>query len=174
MSFIEAIDKLSAAIERGEYDGYGPRPIPDPADAPVARVSEAFLAAAAGDRELLQPEGVVMARVLIAHAERSASRAVREQSPSILEESLRSLALSMLLAGDSRDSIVALPLPWRSSELLKLDPEEFFAGVAAAFPEPARTDLLSFSQRAPDYRTLACMGYKEAEDECGFRYERTW
>ena len=173
MSFIEAIDALSAAIERGEYNGYGPRRIPDAADALVDRLSEAFLGAVAEDHELLQLGGKMMPLVLNAHGERYASLAVREQSSARLEESLRSLALSMLI-GEARDTTLILVLPWRTAELLGVDPGLVFEKAAAALPDPARRGLLSFSQRSQEDRPLECMGYREAEDDDGFRYERTW
>jgi hypothetical protein len=80
----------------------------------------------------------------------------------------------MRIAGHEREGLLVLPLPWRSAELLQHDPVDVFARAASLLPEPARGALQKFTQRAPEDRSLAAMGYEEAVDPDGFRYRRTW
>lgn len=175
MDLIEVIDKLSVAIESEEYIGYLPRPIPHQLDTLVGQLGEAYLSAPPADRELLEIADDMIVSVLRCHGERLASRAVRERSAPLLRASVLSMGLAMVVGGHiSREDIAVHCLPWRSSELMGLDPKDMFLSVAEELPEPGCSGLRSFSQRSSENRTLAVMRYKESEDIDGFRYERTW
>lgn len=112
--------------------------------------------------------------VLSAFAERMASLAVREKSREALRDGLSAEQLALAVVGDYRDSLPALTLLFRASELIGADPAIEFAAVAAFAGSPDDQPLLDFPGRDQEDRTLASMGYIEHDDDDGFRFERTW
>lgn len=112
--------------------------------------------------------------VLSAFAERMASLAVREKSREALRDGLSAEQLALAVVGDYRDSLPALSLLFRASELIGADPAMEFAAVAAVAGSPDDQPLLDFAGRDQEDRSLESMGYIEQDDEDGFRFERTW
>jgi hypothetical protein len=112
-------------------------------------------------------------RVLLAFAERMASLARRESSPDRVRAGLTAAALTAEDGGEeTRDALLVLPLLWRSAEVLGLDADAEFRGVAA---DVGRGELVDFAERPPADRAIDTMGYVEVDDEdLGFSYERTW
>jgi hypothetical protein len=165
-------EQLEAATRSGEYDGYGPRPIPHPLDEPVEILLRAIRRDGPTGGEIISCLDEEVGWVLLAYAERAAALAVRLGSLLVLELAIVGLGLAQ--PGDYRDKLVVMPLPWRSTELLGESPHAIYAQIAAELPEPGRRDLLSFAQRSPPDQTLSVMGYREGADQDGFRYVRLW
>jgi hypothetical protein len=173
-TLVETIAQLEHDVANGRYHRYLARPIPDALDQTPRHLCHTYLQSAETERALLQCADPHLASVLQAYAERLASLAVRQRQPTLVEASVVALGLSMVMGDDAREWLLVLPLPWHAAELLDQPPKNLFTLVAANLPEPARTALHQFVQRAPEDRTLAAMGYQEGRDEEGFRYQRSW
>lgn len=154
-----------ALLDPANNEGYGDWPLPCARDEELGALM----------RVLREPgELPAEARhvpVLLAFAERMAALARREASPDHLRIGLAAARLAGGI-GDQRETLLVLPLLWRSADVLGLDAE-------AEFRTAARTGnggevLLEFSDRGPEDRTVEAMGYVEVDDEFGFHYERTW
>ena len=174
MTLFESLNALESTSASGSFNGYGRRPLPDPLDSVPQSVVQSYLAAPPEEREFLSCLSSASCQVLAAYAEREASLAVRNQSPAVLRLSLLALGLSALTSQDGRESVSVLSLPWRSAELLGLNPESTFEDVAALLPDSPRRFIRAFAGRPAPDRTLDAFGYREAKDAGGFRYERTW
>jgi hypothetical protein len=174
MTLFESLNALESASASGSFNGYGRRPLPDSLDSVPQSVVQLYLAAPLEEREFLSCLSASSCQVLAAYAEREASLAVRNQSPAALRLSLLALGLSALTSHDGRESVSVLSLPWRSAELLGLNPEGTFEDVAALLPDSPRSFIRAFAGRPAPDRTLDTFGYREGKDAGGFRYERTW
>jgi hypothetical protein len=170
----ETMDRIERGIKSEIYHGYLPRPIPHALDHSPDRLLSAYLNSSTSDRELFQIADHRIASILQVYAERMAALAVRHSRANLVDKAVTALGLALLIGHDDRDVMLVMPLPWRSAELLGLEPAQIFDRAAACLPEPASTGLRKFARRAPKDRTLACMGYVESSDEGGFRYERRW
>lgn len=173
MDIPDIAEQLDSAIRAGEYNGYGPRPIPHPLD----DRGEALLQAVnpgdgTANKEVLAYMDPALAFILLAYAERTSALAVRLKSVPTLEKAIVALALAEPF--DSREKLLVLPLPWHAADRLGANPRAVFERVAAGLPEPGRSDLLMFANREPKNQTLEVMGYAESEDEDGFRFKRSW
>lgn len=117
----------------------------------------------------LHPDRVA---VLSAFAERMATLARRTADVSRVRAGLDAMVLAHAGTAD-RDAVIPLALLWRSAEMLGADPkaELLDAERRAGVLDGA---LTRFADRAPRDRSIEVMGYVEANDEFGFRYERTW
>jgi len=111
--------------------------------------------------------------VLNVFAERVASLAVRHQDAHELRVGLLAAAAAYLLTDDFREVMPTLALLYRAAELTGHDPDsEFFTTNELCGGQEG--PLLDFLRRAPADKTIAVMGFKEGEDQHGFRFTRNW
>lgn len=153
-----------AVLEPSANVGYGLWPFPCPRDEEVAVVVRALVAPGAPRPTTAQRD------VLRTFAERMATLARRELSPEPLRLGLAAAALTADVE-DVRDTLLVLPLLWRSAEVLGYDPRASFRAAHAAV---GRGPLAEFATRPAADRGIDVMGYVEVDDADGFRYERTW
>lgn len=153
-------------LEPAQNEGYGGRKLPCTRDEEIAHVVEALSRGRATDEDLGPPH----AHVLGVFAERMATLARRQGSPSDLKLGLEALALAERL-GDSREALLVMPLLWKTAEVLALNPTSEFVQVAERH---GVKELRAFVERRPEDRSVESMGYVETYDESGFIYDRTW
>ena len=149
-------------------EGYYRSRIPCPDDERVARVVRAFSEASPG-RQAVFREAIDGARagLLLVFSERMAALGVRMQSGEPVVQGL--VAASLAQEGDPREALAVPALHRRSAEILDIDNARLFDEAAG------RTDL-SGAHWLRDVRdaedTPEDVGYEEADDGEGFRYER--
>lgn len=149
-------------------EGYYRSRIPCPDDERIARAVRAFSESTPG-RQAVFREAIdgVRAGLLLVFSERMAALAVRMDSAQPIVQGL--VAASLAQEGDPRDALLVPALHRRSAEILGAD-------VLRLFDEAAgRTDL-SGAHWLRDVRDAEQspedVGYEEADDGEGFRYER--
>ena len=149
-------------------EGYYRSRIPCPEDERVARVVRAFSESSPG-RQAVFREAVdgVRAGLLLVFSERMAALAVRMESAQPIVQGL--IAASLAQEGDPREALAVPALHRRSAEILDVDTGRLFDEAAG------RTDLTR--DRGPlqwgeAQMSLGDVGYEEADDGEGFRYER--
>jgi|GEM_PF-6906668 len=159
---------LLAQLDLPPGDGYYRARIPCADDEQLARVVRAFSEASPG-RQAVFREAVdgVRAGLLLVFSERMAALAVRLESVEPIVQGL--VAASLAAEGDPREALAVPALHRRSAELVDVD-------GGRAFDEAAgRTDL-SGARWLADVRDAEDspedVGYEEADDGEGFRYER--
>lgn len=142
--------------------------IPCAEDEQIARVVRAFSEASPG-RQAVFREAIDGARagLLLVFSERMAALAVRMESGEPAVQGL--VAASLAQEGDPREALSVPALHRRSAEILGLDISRLFDEAAG------RTDL-SGAHWLRDVRDAEDspedVGYEEADDGEGFRYER--
>ena len=171
--FPEKLNAFGLATASPAFDGYLPRPIPSELDQQVSDFLSEYLDAPGFERDIGGLSNRA-ASVLLAFGERSSARAVREQSPALLDLAVRALGLAATIVADIREVLLVLPLPWHSAHLLKLDPKACFIRASLCLPPAGKQVLVEFCERERELQTLACMGYAEGSDSDGYRYVRNW
>lgn len=152
--------------------GYAPRRVPGERDQEIAdlvsqvRTTEEFSSVATG-------LNLVTARILLAFAARTASYAVRIQDPAWIRYGLMAAQLA-LKQEDAREIIVIYSILYRGLELLDIDRIATFVEVAGWAPPDIRDFTIKFTQRDPQDKSIAAMGYVEGSGEDGFDFVRTW
>ncbi len=149
-------------------DGYYRRPIPSPEDSRIGRAVAAYTTAEpiwqAAFRQAVDHD---RADLLCAWSERIAALAVRLESRSPLLLGLVGLALAQ--EADDFEALLVAPLHRRSAEKLGAEPEDLFdeaAGLTDLQGARWLRDLRDSTDQVED------AGYREDEDEGGFRYLR--
>ena len=155
--------------QRG-YTAYGPAEFPDARDA----VLDEYVAQlrAGGPPAVQEACARVSQRgrdVLAAYAVRAASRAVRDSDPECLIRGLVAVVVGGL-DENGREALLHMPALEDACRRLGLEPGDVFGDAAAAVGHPGTVNLALWLARAPEARTLECMGYGVREDESGFRY----
>lgn len=108
------------------------------------------------------------AGILLSYAARMASYAVRERSDAWIKYGL--IAAQLALAGsDDRDVTVVLSLLFRAGELIDVNVIELFLNVARLAPTRGGT-VQEFAEREPPFRSIEAMGFREGNDDFGFRF----
>jgi hypothetical protein len=160
--------ELLGTLDMPPGEGYYRSRIPCPDDEAVARVVRAFSESSPG-RQAVFRDAVdgVRAGLLLVFSERMAALAVRMESGEAIVQGL--VAASVAQEGDPREALVVPALHRRSAEILGLDTLRLFDEAAG------RTDL-SGAHWLRDVRDAEDspedVGYEEADDGEGFRYER--
>lgn len=160
--------QLLGTLDMPPGDGYYRSRIPCPEDEAVARVVRAFSESSPG-RQAVFRDAVdgVRAGLLLVFSERMAAMAVRMDSGEAIVQGL--VAASVAQEGDPREALAVPALHRRSAEILGMDTVRLFDEAAG------RTDL-SGAHWLRDVRDAddspEDVGYEEADDGEGFRYER--
>jgi len=156
------------------FASYGPSPIPNSRDDAVERFIDRTRStgpsAAAAVTTRASERG---RRVLRAYAERTASLAVRRRDAELLTRAVVAIVLGGL-DQNALEALMIMPLIENSARLLNTDLAGIFEIAADSVGHPGSVNLVLWLTRAPEDRTLESMGYVEADDEGGFRYQRTW
>ena len=152
------------------FNGFGPAPIPDPRD----DVMDAYLAGvmAGGPGAVASAAGSASEagrRVLLAHAERLASRAVRGRDGRLLVSALVSAVLGGL-DQNAREAMMPMALIDDAAARLGLDASTLFGDAAGIVGHPGTVNLMVWLTRAPEDRTPEAMGFASVIDAGGFRY----
>ena len=112
------------------------------------------------------------ADVLGLFSDRMAALGVREDSLHRLFIALFALVIGFE-ARDVRESLMCLSVIHHSALKLDEPPNELFEGVSHVLPSSEKF-LNDFLAREPKSKSIAVMGYEEAEDSDGFVYKRNW
>ena len=112
-------------------------------------------------------------QVLRTYAERMASRAVRTGDQTDVLRALIAIVLGGL-DGNDHEALLIMPLIEESAARIGVEAQDVFEQAAAVVGHPGTANLVSWLSRAPEDRTLACMGYSAGADDGGFRYRRDW
>jgi hypothetical protein len=160
--------ELLGMLDMPPGEGYYRSRIPCVEDERVAKVVRAFSESSPG-RQAVFREAVdgVRAGLLLVFSERMAAMAVRMGSVEPIVQGL--VAASLAQEGDPREALAVPALHRRSAELLSVDTIRLFDEAAG------RTDLAGAhwlrdvrdAEESPED-----VGYEEADDGEGFRYER--
>jgi hypothetical protein len=169
-----AVDFDPADPTQQRFGSYGPSPIPNSRDDAVAQFvdrtrSGGPLAAAAVTAQVSERGR----RVLRAYAERMASLAMRRRDAQLLVRAVVAVVLGGL-DQNALEALMVMPLIENSARLLEVDLASIFESAANSVGHPGSVNLMLWLTRAPEDRTLASMGFVEAEDEGGFRYQLKW
>lgn len=167
--------ELLASIEVRHFRGYGPKPLPGPADEVVREFLARFSRADAATRESIAKAITSQHRdTVLAFAERMASYAVRSGSVEALRDAALAYALQLGAGGDERDALPVLALLYDAALRLKQPPAELFDGAGSLVGERPRKAFAAFLARNDHDKSLAAMLYTVGADADGFRYVRTW
>jgi hypothetical protein len=156
--------------QQRQFNAFAPAPIPDPRD----RVLDDFMASvvAGGPDEVrgrLASLSDAGRRVLRSHAERLASRAVREQSSDLLVAALVATVLGGL-DQNAWEAMMPMALIDDASRRLGLEPADVFEQAAAIVGHPGSVNLMVWLTRSAEDRTPEAMGFAPATEAGGFRY----
>ena len=108
-------------------------------------------------------------RVLLVYAERAATRAVRNTDRELLFSGLVAAVVGGL-DQNALEALIRMPLLEDASRRLGIEPADVFGEVAEAVGHPGSVNLMVWLSRAPEDRTLECMGFEAASDPSGFLY----
>jgi len=169
------VGELMAQFDPGvpqqrSFNGFGPASIPDPRD----RVLDDFLTSVmAGGPDAVASASASASeagrRVLRAHAERLASRAVRGGDPALLVQALVAAVLGGL-DQNAWEAMMPMALIDDAGRRLGVDLPTLFDDVAHIVGPPGTVNLMVWLTRAPEDRTPGAMGFVAANDQEGFRY----
>ena len=162
------LNELLSQLDMPPGESYYRSRIPCPDDERIARAVRAFSEASPG-RQAVFREAMdgMRSGLLLVFSERVAALAVRLESAQPVVQGL--IAASLAQEGDPREALAVPALHRRSAEILGLDTLRLFDEAAG------RTDL-SGAHWLRDVRDAdespEDVGYEEADDGEGFRYER--
>src|SRR6201991_2735324 len=162
------LNELLSQLDLPPGEAYYRSRIPCPDDERIARVVRAFSESSPG-RQAVFREAMdgVRAGLLLVFSERVAALAVRLQSAEPIVQGL--VAASLAQEGDPREALAVPALHRRSAEILGADTMRLFdeaAGRTALAGAHWLRDVRDAEDSPED------VGYEEADDGEGFRYER--
>src|SRR3954453_544047 len=162
------LSELLSQLDMPPGEGYYRARIPCREDEQLARVVRAFSEASPG-RQAVFREAMdgVRAGLLLVFSERVAALAVRLESSEPLVQGL--VAASLAQEGDPREALAVPALHRRSAEILGLDNGRLF-DEAAGRTHLSGAHWLRAVRDADE--SPEDVGYEEADDGEGFRYER--
>jgi hypothetical protein len=102
-----------------------------------------------------------------------ASLAVRRRGTQLLVRAVVAVVLGGL-DQNALEALMVMPLIENSARLLEVDLANIFERAADSVGHPGSVSLMLWLTRAPEDRTLESMGFIEAEDDGGFRYQLKW
>jgi hypothetical protein len=159
-----------SATRQVPFNGFGPAAIPDPRD----QVMDDFLGGLRSQGSsaigaVSRSTSEAGRRVLSAHAERLASRAVRLKEPRLLVSALTAAVLGGL-GGIENEPLLPMALIDDARKRLGVDLAELFEQASEIVGHPGSVNLMIWLARAPEDRTPEAMGFEPVEDSGGFRY----
>ncbi len=157
--------------QQPEFVAYSPAAIPDRRDDVVEQYVEAVRHGGppAVAAELTHLSDAARG-VLRAFAERSASRAVHEDSV----ERLVSALVAIVLGGldqNAQEAMMPMALVEDAGRRIGAEAGEYFGIAAAVVGHPASVNLLVWLGRRDEDRTPEVMGFIATHDKTGFRYK---
>jgi catechol 2,3-dioxygenase-like lactoylglutathione lyase family enzyme len=160
-----------AARNRGYADG----PIPSARDDEIAAFLEETIAGGRDAREAAAASlGSQHTATLLAFAERTATRAVRERQGRRALLGLCAVGLAWRGAADVRAAIPVLGLLHDAAARAGADPAALFEEASSLAPDDVAPVFRDFLTRTDLDGIAAEMGYREGQDRDGFRYRRLW
>lgn len=155
-----------ASLSHPGFAGYLAMPIPNDLDAAIVAAVSVLRWSPLRGNPKVSDSGK---DVLLAFAERSATRAVREHSVDFVRSALLAVLLGGLIDGD-RDALVVMSLIDDAAARTGTSIEDLAPAAIAAVGPSARTCLDAWIGRSPGARALSAMGYSTAGQGSGFRY----
>jgi hypothetical protein len=156
------------------FKAYGIAPFPDPRD---NELDEYIAGLRRGGTETISHVTKVASqrgrRVLAAYAERTATRAVRDQDPNLLVSGLIALVIGGLYANDREAQLEMAPIH-DAARRSGSRPRMVIKRAAKIVGNPGKMYLNLWLWRFPGSQSLEAMGYQIGSDESGFRYVRNW
>jgi hypothetical protein len=152
------------------FNGFGPAPIPDPRD----KVMDSYIGSVVADgptavASITSSASEAGRRVLRAHAERLASRAVRTRCPRLLVPAVVAAVLGGL-DQNAWEAMMPMALIDDAGRRLGLDLSDLFEEAARIVGHPGTVNLMVWLTRPAEKRTPEAMGFAPSSDEGGFRY----
>lgn len=157
-----------------QTNGYGPMPIPVGIDDDIHDILLPFFRNGQGNgnawtSHITERHGFV----LMAYAERMASRAIRESRKDLLFESLSALALATPVVY-IKEAIPIVGLILHSAHKLGVSPQDLLMDRKRIPSMVVDNLIMEYEERQEEDRSIEAMGYIEGVDADGFRYVRTW
>lgn len=156
------------------HQGYWSSQIPSAVDKDIFLLIDAFVNVTNDERQFISSVFTdEYSFTFIRFSERMACLAVREKSEKYVFEGLIAHAIE---GGkfDWRENILVLSLLYRSAVKIGSDPVVLFNKAAEYAEGEIKAIINGFPNRAPEDRSIAAMGYVEAENDQGFCYKRMW
>jgi hypothetical protein len=170
---MESLDVTIEFLGSEATDGYGPSQIPSVIDDGVRSLLRAIFPDDGSVRtdiisRLVERHGFVF----VAFGERMAAYAVRTTLGNFLHEGIRALSLASCLLY-YKEVVPIVSLLHRAAQKIGLDAHSLFVGVP--YPNNQfQSAVEGFAGRDEADRSVEAMGYVEAQDQEGFRFNRTW
>jgi hypothetical protein len=165
-----AIEELKLHLKMSPRE-YLLSPLPSPVDEKIRELVRRYTPATGA--ELRSALSRQHSWYLLAFVARMAALAVREHNGNYLVDALAALSLE---GGrlDIRENIQMLALIYNSAMKIGTDVTQLFSSALPAGNAELDDAIRSFPLRADKDKTIESMGFREAHDESGFRYVRTW
>ena len=159
-----------AATNQDVYRGFGTAPIPDSRDVELDRYLHSLEVGGPGAiASALGTASEAGRQVMRAHAERLASRAVRDRDPALLLDALVAAVLGGL-DHNYREALLPMSLIDDAGDRLGVDLPTLLGDAAKIVGHPGTVNLMVWLTRAKEDRTPAAMGFVESQEDGGFRY----
>ena len=169
----DLLESLLETLYQSGNQKYWTHPIPSNMDDTVFSVLEKCVRLETDEKDyLISVIDEDAADVLGLFSDRMAALGVREDSLHRLFIALFALVIGLEVR-DVRESLMCLSVVHHSVLKLGESPNELFEGVSHVFPRSEKF-LNDFLAREPKAKSIAAMGYVEAEDSDGFVYKRDW
>jgi hypothetical protein len=155
------------------FTGYALAGYPDPRDGALdAYVAELRTGGSAAVTNALAIASDKGRQVLRSYGERAASRGVRDRDRDVLVQGL----ISMVVGGldhNALEALMRMALLEDACRRLDLEPADVFETVAEVVGHPGSVNLMVWLNRAPEDRTVECMGFEATGSGSDFRYRWT-
>ena len=159
---------------RTENQGYGQLPIPRVLDHKIHQVISKWIDLNENARKEAAKSIQESQRfAFLAFSERMASLAVRKKSTDLIFTGLVALGVDGWRY-DWRDNVLLLALHYDAALKLGIEPNVVFDQAAMLMDNEVAEGIRSFPRRSKEDKSLEAMGYREGNDDDGFRYMRTW
>lgn len=169
----QLIDLLKR-LESEYTDGYGASRIPSVIDAEIGETVSLMQALAPDKLSAIQSQMTEeLGLVLLAYAERAATRMVRENDILIAQGAMYAIAVATNLTY-IKNALPVISLLYRSMAKLGTEPERLLLLPIKIVNNRLDEYLIEFVNRSDEDKSIEAMGYIEGEDDDGFHYIRTW
>lgn len=162
-----------AQLQQSQVRAYHQSALPSALDDEVAALVRQFAQADEAQRQAIDAQVTEEHSYgFLIFAERMAALAVREQAASRLRDGLLAIGLERFRL-DLREDLMVMSLLHHSALRIGADPDATFRAVYDAVPAQVAREFETFIQRPAELKRIGTMGYREADDAGGFRYDRT-